>query len=369
MSNRVLRPLALMGLFVLLVSLACNIGSNPMPTSAPTSEQATQVEATQPTGPTSATAARGAAVSSLDDLQSAVIQIEAEGTFIDPEVGLVVNGAGRGSGFIIDPAGIAITNNHVVTGAGLLRVWVGGESKPRNAKVLGVSECSDLAVIDINGDGFPYLEWHEATPKVGLDVYAAGFPLGEPQFTLTRGVVSKASADGQTSWASVDNVLEHDAKINPGNSGGPLVDKDGRVVGVNYASRGSTDQSYAIAYAEVESLINDLKAGRYFDRRERLGGPIGGWTDIGHLGGFGEIRLASGQSWRKTRRHHHPARGPCPGNRWDDERLLQRPAHPQFGGHALPDGLALVQPGSARGPVERPPIGGELQLLQRSVGL
>jgi|YelNatPaOPRAMG01_1025707.scaffolds.fasta_scaffold03141_9 serine protease Do len=262
MSNRVLRPLALMGLFVLLVSLACNIGSNPTPTSAPTSEQATQVEATQPTGPTSATAARGAAVSSLDDLQSAVIQIEAEGTFIDPEVGLVVNGAGRGSGFIIDPAGIAITNNHVVTGAGLLRVWVGGESKPRNAKVLGVSECSDLAVIDINGDGFPYLEWHEATPKVGLDVYAAGFPLGEPQFTLTRGVVSKASADGQTSWASVDNVLEHDAKINPGNSGGPLVDKDGRVVGVNYASRGSTDQSYAIAYAEVESLINDLKAGK-----------------------------------------------------------------------------------------------------------
>ncbi len=66
-------------------------------------------------------------VNSLEDVKKATIQIQAEGTFIDPQVGMVVNGAGRGSGFIIDPSGIAITNNHVVTGAALLKVWVGGD--------------------------------------------------------------------------------------------------------------------------------------------------------------------------------------------------------------------------------------------------
>ena len=103
----------------------------------------------------------GSGIRSLEDAQSAVIQIEAQGSFTDPAVGMVYNAAGRGSGFIIDPSGIAVTNNHVVTGAALIQVWIGGEDEPHNARILGVSECSDLAVIDIEGDGFPYLEWYE----------------------------------------------------------------------------------------------------------------------------------------------------------------------------------------------------------------
>jgi serine protease Do len=173
-----------------------------------------------------------------------------------------LNAAGSGSGFIIDESGIAVTNNHVVTGAALLKVYVGGEDTPRNAKILGVSECSDLAVIDIDGDGFPYLEWYEGDINVGLDVYAAGFPLGDPEFTLTRGIVSKAQAGGETSWASVDRVLEHDATINPGNSGGPLVDANGHVVGVNYAGASSTNQYFAIARDEALELIDVLRSGQ-----------------------------------------------------------------------------------------------------------
>ena len=57
---------------------------------------------------------------------------------------------------IIDPSGIAVTNNHVVTGAATLKVFLEGETEPRNATVLGASECWDLAVIDIEGDDFPY---------------------------------------------------------------------------------------------------------------------------------------------------------------------------------------------------------------------
>lgn len=201
-------------------------------------------------------------VATLEGVQSATIQIEAQGTFTDPQVGTVYNAAGRGSGFIIDPSGIAVTNNHVVTGAALLQVWVGGEDEPRNARILGVSECSDLAVIDIDGDGFPFLDWYEDDITVGLDVYAAGYPLGDPEFTLTRGIVSKADADGETGWASVDAVLEHDAAIQPGNSGGPLVTAQGRVVGVNYSggSPTNTEQFFAISPDVAIPIVEQLEA-------------------------------------------------------------------------------------------------------------
>ncbi len=175
---------------------------------------------------------------------------------MDPQLGELVNVIGRGSGFIIDESGIAVTNNHVVTGAAILRVFVGGESQPRNARIVGVSECSDLAVIDIEGAGYPFLEWFDGLIYSGLDVFAAGFPLGDPEFTLTRGIVSKPRTSGETNWASVDAVIEHDATINPGNSGGPLVTTDGKVVGINYAGSRGTSQWFAISRDEALKVID-----------------------------------------------------------------------------------------------------------------
>lgn len=98
------------------------------------------------------------AVASLEDVQKATVQIEGTGSFRnpDPEVGLETNVVGSGSGFVIDPSGVAVTNNHVVTGMASLEVFVNDESY--NAKILGASECSDLAVIDIEGEGFDFLE-------------------------------------------------------------------------------------------------------------------------------------------------------------------------------------------------------------------
>ncbi|HEY7071233.1 MAG TPA: S1C family serine protease [Acidimicrobiales bacterium] len=203
------------------------------------------------------------AITSVEDAQSGVVQIVARGTFRDPEVGEQANAAGAGTGFIIDPAGIAVTNNHVVTGAATLEVYVNGEDQPRNAKVLGVSECDDLAVIDIEGDGYPYFQWYEGGPRPGLEVNLAGFPLGDPEYTLTRGVVAKAEADGDTSWASLDYTLQHDAAGEPGNSGGPLVSEDGRVVGIHYASGEAIagSQFFAIPAAIAEPVVDQLRNG------------------------------------------------------------------------------------------------------------
>lgn len=212
----------------------------------------------------------GGPVTSLEDVKSATVQIVAKGSFYPPQIGAGKQmKAGSGSGFIIDPSGIAVTNNHVVSGAASLEVYVGGEENAHNAKILGVSECSDLAVIDIEGEGFPYMEWYEGEIEVGMDVYAVGFPLGDPEFTLTKGIVSKEKTSGDTPWSSVDRVIEHDATINPGNSGGPLITEDGKVVAVNYlksaADKFIAAQFFAIAREEAVPIIEKLRQGEDVD--------------------------------------------------------------------------------------------------------
>ncbi len=236
--------------------------SLPFRVSAGLAQAATATATSAPPTPTPEPTPPSLAVTSLQDVRSATVQIESQGTFVDPEVGTQYNLAGSGSGFIVDESGLAVTNNHVVTGAALIRVYMGGETRPRNARILGVSECADLAVIDIEGDGYPYLEWYSGPVNVGLDVYAAGFPLGDPEFTLTRGIVSKARADGKSDWASVSAVIEHDATINPGNSGGPLVTPDGKVVGVNYAGNRGASQYFAIAQQQARPIIEELRQGK-----------------------------------------------------------------------------------------------------------
>jgi serine protease Do len=300
MKPQVHKPLIWFVALLVLVSLACGSSSatEEPPTQAPppppTQTQATEDD--QPVEPPSQPAT--GAVSTLESAKGAVIQIEAQGTFVDPEFG-EVSGGGRGSGFIIDPSGIAVTNNHVVTGAGILKVWIGGDtSQTYNAKVLGVSECSDLAVIDIDGDGFPYLEWYSNPIDVGLEVYALGFPLGEPEYTLTRGVVSKASAPGETNWASLDSVIGHDALINPGNSGGPLVDNNGKVIAVNYRSRPDYDQYFAISADMAIPLVDKLRAGSDVDSIGVNGTAV--VSDDGTLAGIWVYSVESGSPAEKT---------------------------------------------------------------------
>jgi serine protease Do len=273
MKKSLIKPILFFVLVFVAVSLACGpatdvteepeVEASPQPVEVdtPVPAEPTEEEAAEPAEPVSPSGA----VTNLEDVQGAVVQIRAEGTFVDPEIGEYV-GAGSGSGFIIDPSGLAVTNNHVVTGAALLKVWIGGDtSTTYNAKVLGVSECSDLALIDIDGEGFPYLEWYQQPVKVGLDVYAVGFPLGEPEYTLTKGIISKESASGETNWASIDSVVMHDATINPGNSGGPLVTSEGKVVGVNYRARPAQDQYFTIGREIAMPIIDQLKTGQDVD--------------------------------------------------------------------------------------------------------
>lgn len=243
----------------LLVTVSCSARENQADDASGSPEAS--APASESASPSASESEGAGAVSDLDGVEAATIQIVAEGSFVDPQVGLTLNAAGSGSGFLISADGLAVTNNHVVTGAALLDVFVGGSEDPVNARVLGVSECSDLAVIDLEGEDYPFLEFYEGDIGTGLDVFAAGFPLGDPEFALTRGIVSRAEADGETNWASVDGVLQHDATINPGNSGGPLIDENGQVVAVNYAADDAATQYFAIGRDETQEVIEQLSEG------------------------------------------------------------------------------------------------------------
>jgi serine protease Do len=242
-------------------------------------------DAPEPTGSTGASGSSGATgstgssssstIGSFSDVQPAVIQIVSQGTFRDPELGLA-DGSGAGSGFIISADGLAVTNNHVVAGAATIEVFIGGDdSQGYNATIVGVSECNDLALIDIReSDPLPFLDWYDGEVSPGTDVYTAGFPLGDPEYTLTRGIVSKARASGESDWSSLDYAIEHDAQIQGGNSGGPLITTDGKVIGINYASSTGTDSNiyFAVPGEIAQDVIERLKEDDY----ETIG--INGWA-------------------------------------------------------------------------------------------
>jgi serine protease Do len=202
----------------------------------------------------------------IDRIKSSMIRIETKGSY-RPFGGENTSSAGSGSGFIMSPDGLAVTNNHVVAGAAVVEVFIGDDPTAHPARVLGRSECSDLALIDIDGDGYKPLSWSNTAITPGVDVYAAGFPLGDTEPTLTKGIVSKAKAFGDTPWASINHVVEHDANIQPGNSGGPLVTSDGNVLGINYAGadRGNTGttQFFAIANDIARPIVDRLRTGDF----------------------------------------------------------------------------------------------------------
>jgi putative serine protease PepD len=153
---------------------------------------------------------------------------------------------GSGSGFVLDDAGHVVTNHHVVEGSSTVRLVLPDGSEV-GGRVVGSDEPSDIAVIEARGLPVAASIGTSADLRIGQQVIAVGSPLGL-NGTVTSGIVS---AVDRTTSRSGPPLVQTDASINPGNSGGPLVDADGRVVGVNssIATVGRTSGNIGIGFA------------------------------------------------------------------------------------------------------------------------
>ena len=150
---------------------------------------------------------------------------------------------GGGSGFIVSPDGYIFTSNHVVGDKDADYTIIYEPEKTFTAKVLSRDPINDIAVLKIEAENMPYLELGDSEKiQLGQTVIAVGNALGEFHDTISTGVVSGLSRyitafSGVTKQAEMlRGLIQTDAAINPGNSGGPLVDIDGKVIGINTAS-------------------------------------------------------------------------------------------------------------------------------------
>jgi len=179
-------------------------------------------------------------------------------------------GSGNGSGVVYRSDGYIITNNHVVSAAGRLSVTFADGTSER-ASVVGTDRESDLAVLKVDRTGLPAIAVRGTEElEVGELAVAIGSPFGL-QGSVTRGIVSAVdrgvsvrAPDGAT--VSLPGVVQTDASINPGNSGGPLVDGQGRLIGINSAiltsgtNTGNAGVGFAIPAAYAVSVADELLA-------------------------------------------------------------------------------------------------------------
>jgi 2-alkenal reductase len=183
---------------------------------------------------------------------------------VAPVVVRITVGQGLGSGFLIDTQGHIITNNHVVAGSrGQVRVAFSGLFETIG-EVIGTDPDSDIAVVKVEEipEGAQPVELGDSNQlRVGQRTIAIGNPLGQDR-TVTTGIVS---ALGRTiaeepGGYSIGGAIQTDAAINPGNSGGPLLDAQGRVIGMNTAILSRSGTSSGIGFAVPINLIKKVAA-------------------------------------------------------------------------------------------------------------
>jgi serine protease Do len=180
---------------------------------------------------------------------------------------------GQGSGFIISKDGYILTNNHVVGDADKVSVKL-LDGREFTAKTIGADPHSDVAVIKIDADDLPTLELGDSDAiDVGEWVVAIGNPFGLSH-TLTVGVVS-AKGRSSIGIADYENFIQTDAAINPGNSGGPLVDLDGKVVGMNTAIFSQSGGYMGIGFAIPINMAKSIK-----DQLIQTGSVVRGYLGI-----------------------------------------------------------------------------------------
>ena len=185
-------------------------------------------------------------------------------------------GADSGTGIVLNDQGLILTNDHVIAGASSMTVSSNGSSSAsRPATLVGEEANSDLALIKVDPSGLdikPLALASSNSLQVGDAVYAIGNPYGLDE-TLTRGIVSALGRSiSAPNGATITDAIQTDAALNPGNSGGPLLNDEGKVIGVNSqiasgsstsagSQPGSTGVGFAVSSDTVAKAIKAIESG------------------------------------------------------------------------------------------------------------
>jgi putative serine protease PepD len=188
------------------------------------------------------------------DASPAVAYIEAQG---------VGGSGGSGSGFLLDGQGHVVTNEHVVGAGSRFTVRFGEDGDPLPAKLVGKDASTDLAVLEVDpqkvsGETTPLELGSSGDLRPGDAAVAIGSPFGLSG-TITTGVISALDREIESpNRFPIAGVLQTDAAINPGNSGGPLLDEQGRVIGVNSQIASSSQQSSGVGFAVPVDTVKEV---------------------------------------------------------------------------------------------------------------
>ncbi len=162
---------------------------------------------------------------------------------------------GQGSGFVIANGGYVVTNEHVMEGA-TAAVIITYDGKQHRVAIINDDPTMDIALLKMDDTSYPSLELGDSdTVQVGEKVIAIGNPLGL-QFSVSEGIVSAVHREGEN---QLDAYIQTDASLNPGNSGGPLIDVNGKVIGINnFKLSNSENIGFALESNYIKSTVNNL---------------------------------------------------------------------------------------------------------------
>jgi S1-C subfamily serine protease len=210
------------------------------------------------------------------DESSAIIAVAAK---VSPAVVRIVSSAnanttdptalpdGVGSGIIYDKNGWVLTNRHVVSGSGQLKVQL-KDGREFSGSIYGIDTLTDLAIVKIEATDLPTAPIGDSsTLKVGQTTIAIGSPLGTYTNTVTSGILSATGRSIDADNERINNLLQTDAAINPGNSGGPLLDAGGNVIGINTAIAANANGiGFAIPINIARPIMDQAVAGQKLAR-------------------------------------------------------------------------------------------------------
>lgn len=199
---------------------------------------------------------------------SGVVSIAISQVSLSQSQGVVSTDSNIGTGFIVDANGWIVTNQHVVSDTKATYKVVTSDGKSYDVTEITRDDADDIAILRIDAKDLTVLPFGDSDNLVaGQNVIAIGTPLGQYAGSVTKGIVSglDRTVTANSSWfgsteKTYEGVIQTDAAVNPGNSGGPLLDGQGKVVGINFATTSGADSiSFALPINRVKSKVDEYR--------------------------------------------------------------------------------------------------------------